>query len=240
MASALLGKRPALCASLMGRNGKEFLHALGKAEGADVIELRADSLDSPDLDEVKDLIALVRGSTGLPLLLTLRPEWEGGLFKGSEEERLHIMKECIPSVEAVDMELETARSRRNGLVRELKKRGREVIISSHDFEATPAEGDVLKTLKKGLGAGADISKLATTPETMSDVFELMSATRKASKLGNVCTIAMGELGRVSRIVAPFYGSCMVYASTGREAGPGQLEVGDMLKILKMVGLRDDR
>ncbi len=237
MASVLLRRRPALCASLMGRNRKEFLRALPKARGADVLELRADSLDLPDPEEIKELITRIKHLTKLPVLLTLRPEWEGGLFTGSEDERFHLLRECGALAEGVDIELNTNPRRRNVIIENMKKKGKEIIISCHDFEGTPGEDEAVKILKKGFKAGADIAKFAAMPKTKGDVFELMVATREASKLGNVCTISMGELGKVSRIIAPFYGSCMTYVSAGREAAPGQMEVGDMLEILKMVGLR---
>ena len=60
----------------------ESIAATKQAEkGADVIEIRLDSISDPGIAPFMDAIAT-------PLLFTNRPDWEGGLFSGEEEKRI--------------------------------------------------------------------------------------------------------------------------------------------------------
>ena len=52
--------------------------------GADLVELRLDSVSDPDVP------AALAGRTS-PVIVTCRPEWEGGAFKDSEAERRRIL-----------------------------------------------------------------------------------------------------------------------------------------------------
>ena len=48
--------------------------------GADLVELRLDSVADPD-------VAAALAGPDVPVIVTCRPEWEGGAFKDSEAER---------------------------------------------------------------------------------------------------------------------------------------------------------
>ena len=48
-----------------------------------------------------------------------------------------------------------------------------------------------------------------------------------SSKGAVCTIAMGDLGRHSRVIAPIYGSVMTYGYMDAPTAPGQLRVDEL-------------
>jgi len=51
----------------------------------------------------------------------------------------------------------------------------------------------------------------------------------------VCTIAMGKLGKHTRVIAPFYGSVLTYASveSTMSAAPGQLPVDELKKVMEL-------
>ncbi|MCK5552587.1 MAG: type I 3-dehydroquinate dehydratase, partial [Deltaproteobacteria bacterium] len=91
------------------------------------------------------------------------------------------------------------------------------------------------------GAGADIVKIVTYANTMEDnlrVLGLIPHTRRTG--GEIIAFCMGELGRISRIMAPLLGSYFSYASLerGAESAPGQLtieEIKGVFKILNGVG-----
>ena len=64
-----------ICVSVGGKEVTETLDIARSAEtGADVIEIRLDSLPQPEI------APFVKGLTR-PLLFTNRPEWEGGSFQ---------------------------------------------------------------------------------------------------------------------------------------------------------------
>jgi 3-dehydroquinate dehydratase-1 len=53
----------------------------------------------------------------------------------------------------------------------------------------------------------------------------------------ICTISMGELGAISRIAAPIFGSAITYGYVTRETAPGQISVSDIDSALKALGVR---
>jgi len=81
-----------------------------------------------------------------------------------------------------------------------KNSGKTVIISTHDFQSTPGNEVMEGVIRASLDAGADIAKLAVMPNSLQDVLRLLDVTLKAN--GPVCTIAMGEKGKHSRVIAP--------------------------------------
>ncbi len=220
-----------ICASIMEPTIDEFMEKAVLAMGADMMEIRADGLREQTASRVEELLRRVKGLREVPVILTNRSKKEGGAFRGSEKNRIAILKQCMSLADLVDVEYSADRKLRDGLIKEAKDEGVSVIVSSHDFKATPSEKEMLDLLRKEHRAGADIAKLAVTANSVEDVLSLLNVTSKASKEGRVCTIAMGEIGRISRVAAPFFGSEITYAYVGEAVAPGQLELGELKRIL---------
>ena len=196
-----------------------------KELGADILELRIDLLDS----DVRQALQEIK-KTGLPVIITNRMKQEGGAWKGSEEERIRTLISLLPDADAVDIEL--CAKDRDTVVTKARDAGKTVIISTHDFQKTPGN-DVMKgIIKDSFAAGADIAKLAVMPNSLSDVLRLLDITLIAK--GAVCTIAMGEKGTFSRVVAPVYGSVMTYGYVEKATVPGQLRIDELRQILKLL------
>lgn len=196
-----------------------------KELGADILELRIDLLDSDAhlaLQNIK--------KTGLPVIITNRMKQEGGAWKGSEEDRIRTLISLLPAADAVDIEL--CAKDRDTVVKKAQDTGKTVIISTHDFEKTPASDVMKEIFRASFAAGADIAKLAVMPNSLTDVLRLLDVTLLAKAA--VCTIAMGEKGRYSRVVAPVYGSVMTYGYVERATAPGQLRVDELRQILKLL------
>ena len=189
-------------------------------EHADAVEFRLDLAD--------DGRARLDAYDGdLPLLVTNRVEWEGG-EAADEPARIEALERAVehPAVEAVDVELAAVRS---GDCADLLEHAREhdvaVVVSVHDFEATPDRETLSELLTEAAELG-DVGKLAVTAETREDVLALLSATHEATAAGErVATMAMGEAGRHSRAVAPLYGSRIGYAPVdpADATAPGQYD-----------------
>jgi 3-dehydroquinate dehydratase-1 len=155
---------------------------------------------------------------------------EGGAWQGSEEERISTLISLLPKADAVDIEL-CARDR-DLVVKKARDTGKTVIISTHDFKKTPASDVMSGIISDSIAVGADIAKLAVTPTSLEDILRLLDITLHTE--GNVCVIAMGDMGRHSRVVAPLYGSVMTYGYVGKATAPGQLRVDDMRHILDLI------
>ena len=213
--------------SIVASISKNPLESASKAKklGADLIELRIDLLDMDPRTAILELKKL-----DLPVIITNRMKQEGGAWEGSEDERIRILLSFLPLADAIDIEL--CAQKRDDVVKKAKTEGKTVIISTHDFQNTPEVDIMAGIINESFEAGADIAKLAVTPNTLLDVLHLLEVTLRSS--GKVCTIAMGNIGRHSRVVAPIYGSVMTYGYVDKPTAPGQLRVDELKSILTIL------
>lgn len=208
--------------------------------GADILEIRLDLLGIRDLETAAEIVRKIKSETGLPVIITNRSRNEGGKWEGKEAERIGLIKDLLSlkdGPDAIDIELSADRDERDDTVKAAKDHGRTVIISAHDFSKTPAFQEMKAALKEAFLAGADIAKLAVMPHSMRDTLSLLEVALDARDEGRtVCTIAMGKLGKHTRVIAPFYGSVLTYASVEStiSAAPGQLPVNELKKVTELL------
>ncbi len=203
-----------------------------KMLGADILEIRFDLLNITTPHDAEKLVNDIKSATNLPCIATNRLQSEGGKWSGTEEDRIALLIDILELVDAVDIELSAGEDVRNKVVQSAKSTGKTVIVSSHDFNRTPAVDRMRKTLDDCFNVGADIAKLAVMPESMQDVLNLLQVTHDSR--APVCTISMGDLGKHSRIVASCYGSVLTYGSVGDAVAPGQLRVDELKTVLEML------
>ncbi len=215
---------PKVVASVTSKDEAKEAESLG----ADIIEVRVDLAEG----DPQALVESIYHDIECPIIVTIRPEFEGGKFKGSDEERLHLFKSLAPYAGFIDVELRAKDVER--LTTTVEGTEAMPIISYHDFENTPPNAEMLSILDRCLEKGA-IAKLAVTPHDLNDVLRLLDVTRISKR--PVCTISMGSIGMHSRIVAPVYGSLLTYGYVRRPVAPGQIRVDRILEGLKILGLR---
>jgi 3-dehydroquinate dehydratase-1 len=213
--------------SIVAAIGEEPFDSAKRAKelGADILELRIDLLDSDAHLALQDI-----KKTGLPVIITNRMKQEGGAWKGSEDERIRTLISFLPMADAVDIELCAKDS--GAVVKKARDAGKTVIISTHDFQKTPGNDVMKRIISDSFAAGADIAKLVVMPNSLADVLRLLDVTLLAKAA--VCTIAMGEKGRYSRVVAPLYGSVMTYGYVEKATAPGQLRVDELKQVMKLL------
>ncbi len=208
--------------------------------GADILEIRLDLLGIRDRDTAAETIRKIKSETGLPVIITNRSYIEGGKWDGKEAERIGLIKDLLTlrdGPDAVDIELSIDEDERDKAVESAKNNGKTVIISSHDFSKTPSFTEMKATLEDAFIAGADIAKLAVMPQSMKNIMDLLRVTLDFGGAGRaICTIAMGDLGKHTRVIAPFYGSVLTYASVENTilTPPGQLPVDKLKKIMELL------
>jgi len=210
--------RTLLCASLTTATVDQtlkVLHAPGRA--FDVAELRLDYIQSPDLSRLLE-------SRPCPVIVTCRPQREGGRWTGDEGRRLELLAEATRlGADYVDVELDALpRLSRHGDTR--------LIVSYHNFDHTPA--NLAEIARQIEATDAHIVKLATTATSLRDnlaAFDVLRAARKPT-----IAVTMGEHGHISRVLGPKFGAFLVFASlaTGRETAPGQVPVRDLLELYR--------
>ena len=185
--------------------------------GADLIELRLDTVDRPD-------VAAALQGRRRPVLVTCRATWEGGHFKGSEDERQRILREALEAgAEYVDIEWKA-----QGVDRWLRPEDRSrVVLSYHDFERMPS--DLAGVVREMRATGSGVVKVAARAKALRDLLPLLEVGRaQAAGAGGQRTvlIAMGMSGVASRILAAHFRSCWTYA--GPAVAPGQIEASRLL------------
>lgn len=221
---------PAVCGSVMGESVGAMKAGLGRAveHGADLVELRLDSLR--DRRGWQELLG-----AKLPVIVTNRPEREGGGFEGGEEERIEPLLEGIAGEAAcVDVELSTDRALLKKILSSAKKKGVSVLMSHHDPTSTPQADELIEVVKEMARAGCDIAKVVTFAEGREDSLRVLDFLVRAQEEVAVPLVAfaMGEAGRLSRIVAPLLGSPIVYAAAGEVTAPGQFDVATTKMLLR--------
>src|SRR6185437_10816331 len=156
---------PRICIALGLPDVPQLLdHARREAQaGETFLEFRLDFLDKPMrgaeairhfLDQFPDCIVLA----------TCRRHQNHGKFNGSVEEQFAVLERAIDQgATAVDIEIETAEVAPDR-VQTLRARAH-VVVSYHNFEATPLMDSVVTRMLK---APADLYKIITTARKPSD------------------------------------------------------------------------
>ena len=218
-----LGTRPLVVAA----GGEGELPGLAKATGADVVELRADLFDDPRPEGLVAALGQLRAA-GRPILLTVRSAAEGGT-PWPDDRRAALYAAGMALVDAVDVEI-ASRDLAADVLSRARTAGRLVILSAHDFRATPSRDGLLDLVERARTLGADLPKLATRTATIDDLRTLLDVTLAARDEG-VVTLGMGPFGPLSRLVLPAAGSLLTYGAAGKPTAPGQLPVGELAQWL---------
>ena len=197
--------KPLLCVTVTAPTTAELRRQRDDVADADVIELRLDSVSDPD-------VAAALAGRRRPVIVTCRPKWEGGHFKGAEEERRRILAEALAlGAEYVDIE---ARARFDDLLAD--SGGRRVVLSYHDFDGIPS--DLSGLVQAMRSTGADVVKVAVTAKRLSDCVPLHDLGAQAGRQTGLVVIGMGPFGLATRVLAGRFGSMWTYAGTDREVG----------------------
>ncbi len=217
--------------------------------GADLLEVRIDLLERGT--DVVQFLDDVREASFLPIIVTNRPEVEGGAFRGSEDKRISMLSAAMDHADAVDVELSVLSTDGNlivekaneslpkedflkkGFFESLREQEIPLIVSHHDFNRTPPDEEIMKILNDARAIGNFvIPKIAVMANSLGDVLRLLRITIEASK--PLCTIAMGALGKHSRVITPLYGSALTYGHIDGPKAPGQLSVSELKAALDML------
>lgn len=196
----------------------------------DLIELRVDMFENTQ--EVEEIFSIAKTKFNLPLLCTIRSIKEGG--KRDIPDRLDVYVRLIPFCDFFDIEIfsdEAETLRKISFKHNIK-----LIASYHRFDLTPSLDELEMVFEKGKRLGADIVKIATMVNKKEDIERLTIFLLK-QKHENIVVIGMGEKGKPTRVIFPFFGSLITYASLNISSAPGQISLSDMVSIFKKIGLR---
>ena len=198
--------------------------ALKKSE---YVEIRFDFLRP---EQIPDALKLTKKFLKKSVC-TLRPKSEGGKFPGSEMERKSILKliaEYKPFL--LDVEFNSLKKDK-GLLNYIKKTKTDILVSWHDFRKTP-DVTILKTNISQMRKLGKVVKIVTTAKSTQDASRILSLYAIKSKTPLIA-FAMGEYGRISRILCLYLGSPYTYVSLGKPVAPGQFSLDEVKSILDL-------
>jgi 3-dehydroquinate dehydratase-1 len=200
----------------------DFEKCLSMLKKTDMAEIRLDLTQFSE-EQIRHLFSLQK-----KLIATYRP------LEGKEEERMEQLKTAIEAgADYVDIEFESADEYRNEIIAFAHKHNCDVIISYHNYDCTPGLDHLRKIVAESFQKDADVIKIATMVRTNNDNASILSLYNIP---GRVVAFGMGNLGKITRIVAPFLGAEFTYAAMdeGAKTAPGQIKYSIMKSAIQQI------
>ncbi len=214
-------------------SGPEMLHhAAAGAKEIRFVEFRLDSLARP-ADLIMQLPPFLSDNAQVTAVATCRREAYGGAFKGTASEQVRLL---IQAAEAgcllVDIEVETAEELGASALAELRQAGAAVIVSWHDFAATPTLDPVFQRIATH---SPDFVKIVPTAQNLRDSLRLLDLLESQGRNGNLIAMAMGLPGVLTRVLGPRFGSAFTFAApdVGEGTAPGQVSVSSLRELYRI-------
>ena len=194
---------------------------------SDYTEIRLDFLK---MEQVPSALEIIKKDLNR-IVCTLRPKTEGGKFSGTEKERISIIKliaEYNPFL--LDIEYNTLKKNKE-LVKYLKTTKTKLLVSWHDFKKTPKDAELKNQINQMSKFSSNV-KIVSTAKSTEDATRMLELYSKKGK-NNLISFAMGDAGRISRILCLYLGSPYTYVSLGKAIAPGQFSVDEVNKIINL-------
>ena len=196
-------------------------------EGADLLEWRLDVTRDPEVETVLP-------QSPLPVIATVRSVEQGGHFSGTRQEQLRLVIRAATSGSSyVDWEFRPSEP----LPDELLVMRERVILSYHDFEQTPTDGELESLFDQMAASSTGVVKVVTLAQRMEDNILLLNLIGRGRNRGiEVVAFCLGPLGRISRLACLLMGGAFTYAAleSGAEAAPGQLTLAKMRQLQELL------
>lgn len=242
------GAEPLICLPLAASDADALYEQAAQTAALqpDLVEWRVDRFDAAqDVQAVGQHLAKLRRILAeIPLIFTCRAIKEGGFRQLDPPARLAINHAALASghVDLIDTEM----SNGTQWIRELKdasrKAGVALILSYHNFDATPGEAFLVDRLVAAQQLGADIAKVAVMSAGFGDVLTLLRAAFRARSEHleiPMITISMEAHGALSRIVGGLFGSDITFASGVIGSAPGQVPIESLRTAWDALGIRPE-
>ncbi len=206
-----------VCVALGGED--LFTQAQAAVQTAKFVEFRLDSLADPAA-ALPTLRSFLAEHPDITAIATCRRAAYGGSFNGTAAQQLEILNQASNSgCLLVDIEIETAEELGQAALDELRSAGTAVIVSWHDFAATPPLQPVIDRMQP---FAPDFLKLVPTAQTLRDSLQVIDLLENYSG-ENLVAMSMGFRGVLTRVLGPRFGSVFTFAAPDGAAGtaPGQ-------------------
>lgn len=170
------------------------------------------------------------------LIATCRPETPE---QGGCSQQKSLMTAIIAGAAYVDLGLESDKELKNEIIRMARLQHCQVILSYHNYDATPSKSELEGIVGHCFSNGADIAKVACFAHNRHDCGRLLGLYDYPARLyagSEIVAIGMGTKGKITRLAAPLLGAPFTYAARGdgQETAPGQLDYKTLSRIYKLL------
>lgn len=232
--------KPTVCVPIVDNNINRSLETarLLSLRKVPVIEWRLDCLtELGDKDKVFDGVKQFADICKNTItIVTIRTKEQGGNASIDESQlRLYLSYIARNSyADFIDVEYFTY-ERPKSIIESLKSLGANIICSNHEFDETPEDEMLLTMLEEMESSDCDGVKIAVMPSKATDVTRFMDVCNAyacdTKKL--FISMAMGDLGRITRLAGSVTGSALTFGSYNKASAPGQIEYQKLEEILNM-------
>ena len=234
---------PKICIPIVGIRQEEVRKAAREIKelDADVVEWRVDWYEDVwNQEKLQETLTQLREILEeIPLLFTFRTRKEGGEKEAAAGDYVKLNQTAIETgcIDLVDVELFTGEETAREIMETAHKHGVRVVMSSHDFQKTPDQKEIVSRLIRMQQLGADIPKIAVMPRSKKDVLTLLAATEEMfSEYADrpIITMSMASDGMITRLCGEVFGSALTFGAAGKASAPGQMEAGDLKTVLDIL------
>lgn len=212
--------KPLLCAVVIGKTLSDFLFQLEKAQAiADLVELRVDYLENIN----SKMLYYIAKQIKKKIILCCRAKRNNGNFTGTLKAQNQILQTGNDlEFDYLDIDLAVA----NKIVIQRKKAKK--IISYHNFQNTPSLKALINISSKMRALAPDILKFTVMTNQSNDVNILFRFLLNKKPSENIIVLGMGKQGKITRLLAPLFGSYLTFASMDKSSSaPGQIDIKTM-------------
>ncbi|MCL2245445.1 MAG: type I 3-dehydroquinate dehydratase [Treponema sp.] len=224
-----------ICLCLTAKTIDRNLEILNKyRKFTDIAELRVDCLE----DDERLYIRRFPELAGMPVILTIRRDIDGGQFIGGEGARVKLLARGLAYAKAdtrlnfayVDIEEDFSVP---SLEEAARTFGTRIIRSYHNLDGIIE--NIPGKIKSMQRSGDEIVKIAVTVNSIADVLQTLKAGKSCPNTDKIL-ICMGHYGICSRILAERFGSFLSYTCALSEnespGAAGQLDVKEMAELYR--------
>ena len=204
-----------ICLSLTGKTLDENLDCIREYRPyISLVELRVDRLNRKEIGR----IAAFPRAAGLPVILTIRRQSDGGGWGGPEDERRHLLQNALRgSFDYVCLEDDLPPlPEEEGF---LNRCGR-IIRAFYDCGGVP--GDLAERVRRLPRRAGEVPLAAVTPGNTRELISLFEAAASLTEQ-EVILHGMGDVGVPARILASKLGSLLTFATPSGLLDPKTLE-----------------
>lgn len=210
----------------LAENSKEVMISAAmeaQVKGADLIEIRLDCLERLTEEKISGLFRRLK-PIRIPKVATIMPDSIFGHYEGNDKERARLLAEASRFAEYVDIDKEMDPGLFEECLGRIKSSSAQPIISWHSQRLLKVEDmrDFISAVN-----GRTVFKVVMPATRFEDNLVALDASN--SLTGRRIIFCYGPFGRISRVLAPFFGSEWTYASLkeGKESAPGQVDLQTM-------------